>query len=62
MASDLDSIAEEIKALDPVERLRLAIALLEARKADMAYAVLRMTTDELGAALTMARLAGRLPR
>lgn len=44
-------LAEQIKDLSPPDKLRLAAGLLEGRKADLAYIVLRQVTDELGAAL-----------
>lgn len=47
----VEHLAEQIKALSPPDKLRLAAGLLEAKKADLAYIVLRQVTDELGASL-----------
>ena len=47
----VEHLAEQIKDLSPPDKLRLAAGLLEGRKADLAYIVLRQVTDELGASL-----------
>ncbi len=46
-------LAEQIKKLSPPDKLRLAAALLESGKAQLAYTILRQVKDELGAALAL---------
>ena len=48
-------LAEQIKKLSPPDKLRLAAALLESGKAQLAYTILRQVKDELGAALALSR-------
>ena len=48
-------VFERIKALSPPDRLRLAAQLLEAKRVDTAYELIRQVKVELGAAMAMAR-------
>ena len=50
---DLTNLFEKIKDLSPPDKLRLAAALLESGKAQLAYTILRQVKDELGAALAL---------
>ncbi len=49
----VEDLAKQIKDLSPPDRLRLAAALLESGKAQLAYTILRQVKDELGAALAL---------
>lgn len=53
MASDVESLAAEIQALTPPQRLRLCADLLENRRAETAYLILKRTVTDLGAALAI---------
>lgn len=49
-------LAEKIKALSPSDKLRLAAGLLEAKKAELAYTIMRQVTVEVGATLALSRV------
>ena len=52
---ELADLADRIRALSPPDKLRLAAGLLDGGKAETAYLIMRQTTEELGAALTLSR-------
>lgn len=54
----MSSLADEIKALSPPARLRLAADLLERRKPEIAHAIAESVTVELGAAIALAKVRG----
>lgn len=53
MKPEIVQMFNQIKALSPPDKLRLAAGLLEAQKAQTAYLIARQVTDELGAALAL---------
>ena len=53
-----EKLAEEIKALSPSDRLRVAAGLIERGKYDMAEVLTKMVADELAAY----RLLGKVQR
>lgn len=56
MSSEVEAIAEKIKALSPPEKLRLAADLLEHQKPEIAYSIIEHVKTELGAALAIRKL------
>lgn len=59
VATDLEALAEKIKAMPPPGRLRLAADLLEKGKPDLAASIAGLVVDELRFALAMKRLKQR---
>jgi hypothetical protein len=57
--SDIHELAEQIKALTPPERLRMAADLMERKRGDIAYVIAKTVVDELGAALALRNIARR---
>ncbi len=53
MASEIEQLAERIKALSPPDALRLAAGLLEQRKEKLAHQIAERVVLELGAALAL---------
>ncbi len=53
---DIKAVAEEIKALSPPAKLRLAADLLEQRRGDLAHTIAEGVVLELGAALALRAL------
>lgn len=51
--SELEALADKIKALSPPDALRLAAGLLEQRKAKLAHQIAERVVLELGAALAL---------
>jgi len=56
MSSELEALAAKIDKLSPPDRLRLAAGLMEARKPELAHAIVDRVVTELGAAIALARL------
>ena len=52
--SDVEALAARVNAMTPPQRLRLAAALMEERKADVALPIIRKVADELQLALMLA--------
>lgn len=55
----LYNLSNEIKALSPPDKLRLAADLLEKQRADLAHTIARGVVEELGAALAIRSLERR---
>ncbi|MES1164182.1 MAG: hypothetical protein ABUR63_00375 [Verrucomicrobiota bacterium] len=51
---ELQDLKNRIDSLPPPDRLRLAASLLEARKTQLAYAIIDRVKVELGAAMMLA--------
>lgn len=56
------ALAAHIEALSPPDRLRLAAALMEAKKDDLAYSILDRAKTELGAAIALREIAAKRQR
>lgn len=54
--NELTKIADEIKALSPPNRLRLAADLMDQRKGEIAYTIAKGVVEELGAAIAVRQL------
>ncbi len=54
-AAEIKEIARQIEGMSPPDRLRLAAALLEAKRWDLAYSIIDRVSTELGAALLLKR-------
>jgi hypothetical protein len=54
--TDLESIASQIEALSPPDRLILAAGLLQQGRAEIAHTIVEQVALELGAALAMQRI------
>jgi len=52
---DLTRLVHQIRAMPPADRLRLAADLLDAKRPEMAFAVVRMVHDELGVVVGLVR-------
>ena len=55
--SDIEELRDQIDALPPPDRLRLAAQLLEARRPEIAYAIIDRVKTELVAAMMLAGMA-----
>jgi hypothetical protein len=53
IATDVRDLADQIKALSPPEKLRLAADLLDAKRGDVAHSIIQSVATELGAALAL---------
>lgn len=56
-AREVEEIANEIKALTPAGKLRLAADLLEGKRLRLAHTIASGVVDELGAALLLVDVA-----
>ena len=57
-AVDVEALAKEIKELPLPMRIRLCADLCDAKRADIAYPILRILTDELGLAIALKKKGG----
>ena len=55
----VEEVARRVLSISPADRLRLAAELLEAKRPDLAYAVLDRVRDELAAVMAYVRLHGK---
>lgn len=53
---ELQQLSDEIKALSPPDKLRLAAGLLEAKRPELAHKIAESVVLELGAVLATRRL------
>ena len=59
---EVAAVAEEIKALTPPQKLRLAADLLDQKRGDLAYVIAEGVVLEIGALLALQRLEARPAR
>lgn len=55
-----EELAAQIRALSAPDRLRLAADLMEQRRGDLAWPIIREVSEALGAVILLAKMGGPL--